>query len=38
MLGGKALVMVDGGPPKTVAVGDNYKGIRIRLHPQQQRW
>ena len=29
MLGGKALVMVDGGPPKTVAVGDSYKGVKI---------
>ena len=29
MLGGKALVMVDGGPPKTVAVGNSYKGVKI---------
>lgn len=29
MLGGKALVMVDGGPPKTVATGDTYKGVKI---------
>ena len=29
MLGGKALVMVDGGAPKTVAAGDSYKGVKI---------
>ena len=29
MLGGKALVMVDGTPPKTVATGDTYKGVKI---------
>lgn len=29
MLGGKALVMVDGGAPKTVAVGDSYQGVKI---------
>ena len=29
MLGGKALVIVDGGAPKTVAVGDTYKGVKI---------
>ena len=29
MLGGKALVIVDGGSPKTVAVGDTYKGVKI---------
>lgn len=29
MLGGKALLMVDGTPPKTVATGDSYKGVKI---------
>jgi len=29
MLGGKALILVDGGTPKTVAVGDTYKGVKI---------
>jgi aspartyl protease family protein len=29
MLGGKALVIVDGSPPKTVAVGDTFKGVKI---------
>nr|WP_295770472.1 retropepsin-like aspartic protease [Rhodoferax sp.] len=29
MLGGKALVIVDGGAPKTVAVGDSFKGVKI---------
>jgi len=29
MLGGKALVIVDGGTPKTVAVGDTFKGVKI---------
>lgn len=29
MLGGKALVIVDGSPPKTVAVGDSYRGVKI---------
>jgi len=29
MLGGKALVIIDGGAPKTVAVGDTYKGVKI---------
>ena len=29
MLGGKALVIVDGGAPKTVAVGDTFKGVKI---------
>jgi aspartyl protease family protein len=29
MLGGKALILVDGGAPKTVAVGDTYKGVKI---------
>jgi aspartyl protease family protein len=29
MLGTKALVMVDGGPPKGVAVGDTYRGVKI---------
>jgi aspartyl protease family protein len=29
MLGGKALIIVDGGAPKTVAVGDTFKGVKI---------
>jgi aspartyl protease family protein len=29
MLGGRALVIVDGSAPKTVAVGDTYKGVKI---------
>lgn len=29
MLGGKALVIVDGAPPKAVAAGDSYKGVKI---------
>ena len=29
MLGGKALMIVDGSPPKTVAVGDTFKGVKI---------
>ena len=29
MLGGRALVIVDGGAPKTVAVGDTFKGVTI---------
>jgi len=29
MLGGKALVIVDGGAPKSVAVGETYKGVKI---------
>jgi aspartyl protease family protein len=29
MLGGRALVIVDGAAPKTVAVGDTYKGVKI---------
>jgi len=29
MMGGKALIIVDGSPPKTVAVGETYKGVRI---------
>lgn len=29
MLGGKALVIVDGSPPKTVAAGESYRGVRI---------
>jgi aspartyl protease family protein len=29
MLGGKALIIVDGASPKTVAVGDSYKGVKI---------
>jgi len=29
MLGGKALLIVDGNAPKTVAVGDSYKGVKI---------
>jgi aspartyl protease family protein len=29
MLGGKALVIVDGTPPKTVAVGDSHKGVKV---------
>ncbi len=29
MLGGKALLMVDGSAPKTVAVGETYKGVKI---------
>lgn len=29
MLGGKALIMVDGSAPKTVAAGDSYKGVKI---------
>ncbi len=29
MLGGKALIMVDGGPPKAVAVGDSFQGVKI---------
>lgn len=29
MLGGKALVMVDGALPKAVATGDTYKGVKI---------
>lgn len=29
MLGGKALLIVDGSPPKAVAVGDTYKGVKV---------
>jgi aspartyl protease family protein len=29
MLGGKALVIVDGAPPKTVAPGESHKGVKI---------
>lgn len=29
MLGGRALVIVDGSPPKSVAVGESYKGVKI---------
>jgi aspartyl protease family protein len=29
MLGGKALIIVDSSPPKTVAVGDTFKGVKI---------
>ena len=29
MLGGKALVIVDGSPPKSVAAGETYKGVKI---------
>ena len=29
MLGGKALVIVDGSAPKAVAAGDTYKGVKI---------
>ena len=29
MLGGKALVIVDGSPPKSVAVGESFKGVTV---------
>lgn len=29
MMGGRALLIVDGSPPKTVAVGDTFKGVKI---------
>ena len=29
MLGSKALLVVDGTPPKTVAVGDTYQGVKV---------
>ena len=29
MLGGKALIIVDGSPPKTVAAGETYKGVKV---------
>lgn len=29
MLGGKALLIVDGAPPKTVAAGDSHKGVKV---------
>lgn len=29
MLGGKALIIVDGGAPKAVAPGDSHKGVKI---------
>jgi aspartyl protease family protein len=29
MLGGKALLIVDGSPPKAVAVGDTHKGVKV---------
>jgi aspartyl protease family protein len=29
MLGGKALVIVDGSPPKSVAVGESHKGVKV---------
>ncbi|WP_232834549.1 retropepsin-like aspartic protease family protein [Rhodoferax ferrireducens] len=29
MLGGKALLIVDGSPPKTVAVGEAFRGVKI---------
>lgn len=29
MLGGKALLIVDGAPPKVVAVGESYKGVTV---------
>jgi aspartyl protease family protein len=29
MLGGKALVIIDGAPPKTVAAGETFKGVKV---------
>ena len=29
MLGGKALLVVDGSPPKTVAAGDSHRGVKV---------
>jgi hypothetical protein len=29
MLGGKPLLVVDGGAPKTVAVGESWKGVKV---------
>lgn len=29
MLGGKALLIVDGAPPKTVAAGESHKGVKV---------
>lgn len=29
MLGGRALVIVDGSPPKSVAAGESYKGVKV---------
>jgi aspartyl protease family protein len=29
MLGGKALVIVDGGPPKTLGVGETHRGVKL---------
>lgn len=29
MLGGKALLIVDGSPPKTVAVGESFRGVKV---------
>ena len=29
MLGGRALLIVDGAPPKTVAAGETYKGVKV---------
>jgi aspartyl protease family protein len=29
MLGGKALVIIDGAPPKTVAPGETFKGVKV---------
>jgi aspartyl protease family protein len=29
MLGGKALLIVDGAPPKAVSAGDSYKGVKV---------
>lgn len=29
MMGGKALLIVDGAPPKSVAIGDTFKGVKV---------
>jgi aspartyl protease family protein len=29
MLGGRALLIVDGAPPKTVAAGETWKGVKV---------
>ena len=29
ILGGKALLVVDGAPPKAVAAGESYKGVKV---------
>ena len=29
MMGGKALLIVDGAPPKAVATGDTFKGVKV---------